>query len=198
MFSQSWLAHSSLYHPAAQCQLDQRLQRISKRESVPSYRAGEYETVKSVTLVCSPHARVGAERCCAQPPPWQPGRFTPCTDHRWQDVAPKMYDVTDAAAINSDHQELMAPWAYNGAAVTLFFIGFFGFFLNIFVIALMYKDVQLWTPMNIILFNLVCSDFSVSIIGNPLTLTSAISHRWLYGKSICVAYGFFMSLLGKV
>ncbi|XP_053658836.1 vertebrate ancient opsin-like [Anopheles marshallii] len=107
-----------------------------------------------------------------------------------------MYDVTDAASINSDHQELMAPWAYNGAAVTLFFIGFFGFFLNIFVIALMYKDVQLWTPMNIILFNLVCSDFSVSIIGNPLTLTSAISHRWLFGKSVCVAYGFFMSLLG--
>ena len=56
-----------------------------------------------------------------------------------------MYDVTDAAAINSDHQELMAPWAYNGAAVTLFFIGFFGFFLNIFVIALMYKDVQVRT-----------------------------------------------------
>uniref|UniRef100_A0A182VXB0 G-protein coupled receptors family 1 profile domain-containing protein n=1 Tax=Anopheles minimus TaxID=112268 RepID=A0A182VXB0_9DIPT len=107
-----------------------------------------------------------------------------------------MYDVTDAASINSDYRELMAPWAYNGAAVTLFFIGFFGFFLNIFVIALMYKDVQLWTPMNIILFNLVCSDFSVSIIGNPFTLTSAISHRWLYGKSICVAYGFFMSLLG--
>uniref|UniRef100_A0A182VB48 G-protein coupled receptors family 1 profile domain-containing protein n=1 Tax=Anopheles merus TaxID=30066 RepID=A0A182VB48_ANOME len=186
MFSQAWLAHSTLYRPqAAQCQLDQRLQRISKRESVPSYRAGEYETVKCVTLVCSPHARH-----------LMPGRFTPCTDQRWQDVAPKMYDVTDAAAINSDHQELMAPWAYNGAAVTLFFIGFFGFFLNIFVIALMYKDVQLWTPMNIILFNLVCSDFSVSIIGNPLTLTSAISHRWLYGKSICVAYGFFMSLLG--
>lgn len=23
MFSQAWLAHSSLYHPAAQCQLDQ-------------------------------------------------------------------------------------------------------------------------------------------------------------------------------
>uniref|UniRef100_A0A182LYF6 G-protein coupled receptors family 1 profile domain-containing protein n=1 Tax=Anopheles culicifacies TaxID=139723 RepID=A0A182LYF6_9DIPT len=107
-----------------------------------------------------------------------------------------MYDVTDAASIHSDYRELMAPWAYNGAAVTLFFIGFFGFFLNIFVIALMYKDVQLWTPMNIILFNLVCSDFSVSIIGNPFTLTSAISHRWLYGKSVCVAYGFFMSLLG--
>uniref|UniRef100_A0A182NFH8 G-protein coupled receptors family 1 profile domain-containing protein n=1 Tax=Anopheles dirus TaxID=7168 RepID=A0A182NFH8_9DIPT len=121
----------------------------------------------------------------------------PQTDHRRQDVAPKMYDVTDApSSTNAGYQELMAPWAYNGAAVTLFFIGFFGFFLNVFVIALMYKDIQLWTPLNIILFNLVCSDFSVSIIGNPLTLTSAISHRWLFGRSLCVAYGFFMSLLG--
>ncbi|XP_058824917.1 vertebrate ancient opsin-like [Topomyia yanbarensis] len=92
--------------------------------------------------------------------------------------------------------ELMEPWAYVAAAVTLFFIGFFGFFLNLFVIALMCKDVQLWTPMNIILFNVVCSDFSVSIIGNPFTLASAISHHWIFGSRTCVAYGFFMSLLG--
>ncbi|XP_062565944.1 vertebrate ancient opsin-like [Armigeres subalbatus] len=92
--------------------------------------------------------------------------------------------------------ELMESWAYVAAAVTLFFIGFFGFFLNLFVIALMCKDMQLWTPMNIILFNLVCSDFSVSIIGNPFTLTSAISRHWLFGPTVCVAYGFFMSLLG--
>ncbi|XP_065088642.1 vertebrate ancient opsin-like [Ochlerotatus camptorhynchus] len=92
--------------------------------------------------------------------------------------------------------ELMEPWAYVAAAVTLFFIGFFGFFLNLFVIALMCKDVQLWTPMNIILFNLVCSDFSVSIVGNPFTLTSAISHHWIFGPTVCIAYGFFMSLLG--
>lgn len=38
--------------------------------------------------------------------------------------------------------ELMEPWAYVAATVTLFFIGFFGFFLNLFVIALMCKDVQ--------------------------------------------------------
>uniref|UniRef100_A0A182VXB1 G-protein coupled receptors family 1 profile domain-containing protein n=1 Tax=Anopheles minimus TaxID=112268 RepID=A0A182VXB1_9DIPT len=102
----------------------------------------------------------------------------------------------DVASSAVDYEELMAPWAYNAAAVTLFCIGFFGFFLNLFVIALMSKDMQLWTPMNIILFNLVCSDFSVSIIGNPLTLTSAISHRWIFGRTLCVAYGFFMSLLG--
>ncbi|XP_058115803.1 vertebrate ancient opsin-like [Anopheles ziemanni] len=107
-----------------------------------------------------------------------------------------MNDVSHDASLEADYQELMPPWAYSVAAVTLFFIGFFGFFLNLFVLALMYKDIQLWTPMNIILFNLVCSDFSVSIIGNPLTLTSAISHRWLFGSAMCVAYGFFMSLLG--
>ncbi|XP_053671741.1 vertebrate ancient opsin-like [Anopheles nili] len=103
---------------------------------------------------------------------------------------------TDVASTVVDYEELMAPWAYNASAITLFFIGFFGFFLNLFVIALMCKDMQLWTPMNIILFNLVCSDFSVSIIGNPLTLSSAISHRWIFGRTLCVAYGFFMSLLG--
>uniref|UniRef100_A0A182SF84 G-protein coupled receptors family 1 profile domain-containing protein n=1 Tax=Anopheles maculatus TaxID=74869 RepID=A0A182SF84_9DIPT len=103
----------------------------------------------------------------------------------------------DVASSVVDYEDLMAPWAYNAAAITLFFIGFFGFFLNLFVIALMSKDMQLWTPMNIILFNLVCSDFSVSIIGNPLTLTSAISHRWIFGRTLCVAYGFFMSLLGN-
>ncbi|XP_050087465.1 vertebrate ancient opsin-like [Anopheles aquasalis] len=105
-------------------------------------------------------------------------------------------DPTDVALTAADYEELMAPWAYNASAFALFFIGFFGFFLNLFVIALMCKDVQLWTPMNIILFNLVCSDFSVSIIGNPLTLSSAISHRWIFGRTLCVAYGFFMSLLG--
>lgn len=118
-----------------------------------------------------------------------------------------------------EETELMEPWAYTATAVTLFFIGFFGFFLNIFVIILMCRDLQvnimsiqfffcnqtmlsffifpqLWTPMNIILFNLICSDFSVSIIGNPFTLTSAIAHRWIYGPDVCTAYGFFMSLLG--
>ncbi|XP_055605743.1 opsin-3-like [Uranotaenia lowii] len=114
------------------------------------------------------------------------------------DAGPRPPGEGNGGTRTEDHgpDTLMEPWAYVASAVTLFFIGFFGFFLNLFVIALMCKDVQLWTPMNIILFNLVCSDFSVSIIGNPFTLTSAISHRWIFGAQICVAYGFFMSLLG--
>lgn len=57
---------------------------------------------------------------------------------------------------------------------------------------------QLWTPINLILFNLVCSDFSVSVLGNPFTLVSALSHHWVFGNFMCVIYGFFMTLLGKL
>ncbi|XP_074041290.1 pinopsin [Leptinotarsa decemlineata] len=96
---------------------------------------------------------------------------------------------------NGEHM-LMSAGGYIAAAIMLFFIGFFGFFLNLCVIVLMWKDKQLWTPLNIILFNLVCSDFSVSILGNPLTLASALSYRWIFGKTMCKMYGFFMSLLG--
>ncbi|XP_067011411.2 pinopsin [Anabrus simplex] len=54
----------------------------------------------------------------------------------------------------------------------------------------------LWTPINLVLFNLVMSDFSVSVLGNPLTLAAAIMRRWIFGRAMCVIYGFFMSLLG--
>ncbi|XP_013161887.1 PREDICTED: parapinopsin-like [Papilio xuthus] len=90
----------------------------------------------------------------------------------------------------------MPRWGYVMSAFVLFLIGFFGFFLNLLVIILMYKDRQLWTPLNIILFNLVCSDFSVSVLGNPFTLISALFHRWIFGRTMCVLYGFFMALLG--
>jgi H+/Cl- antiporter ClcA len=38
--------------------------------------------------------------------------------------------------------EHMSQFAYLLTAITLFFIGFFGFFLNLFVIILMCKDIQ--------------------------------------------------------
>jgi hypothetical protein len=38
--------------------------------------------------------------------------------------------------------EYMEPWAFTATAVVLFFIGFFGFSLNLLVIVLMCKDIQ--------------------------------------------------------
>ncbi|CAH2041625.1 unnamed protein product, partial [Iphiclides podalirius] len=103
----------------------------------------------------------------------------------------------DSVARAADEDFLLMPrWGYIVSALVLFLIGFFGFFLNLLVILLMFKDRQLWTPLNIILFNLVCSDFSVSVLGNPFTLISALFHRWVFGRTMCVLYGFFMALLG--
>ncbi|XP_044749566.1 rhodopsin-like [Coccinella septempunctata] len=91
---------------------------------------------------------------------------------------------------------LMDDAGYIASALALLIIGVLGFFLNLFVIILMLRDKQLWTPLNIILFNLVCSDFSVSIFGNPFALLSALAHGWIFGTMMCQIYGFFMSLLG--
>ncbi|CAH2041624.1 unnamed protein product, partial [Iphiclides podalirius] len=110
-----------------------------------------------------------------------------------------LYSVQFNGTLMGHYEEfplLMPRWGYVASAFVLFLIGFFGFFLNLMVILIMFKDRQLWTPLNIILFNLVCSDFSVSFLGNPFTLISALFHRWIFGHSMCVLYGFFMALLG--
>ncbi|KAL4713310.1 hypothetical protein ACJJTC_015297 [Scirpophaga incertulas] len=106
------------------------------------------------------------------------------------------FNDTVVRAYDDGFPLLMPKWGYVVSAFVLFLIGFFGFFLNLLVILLMFKDRQLWTPLNIILFNLVCSDFSVSVLGNPFTLISALFHRWVFGHTMCVLYGFFMALLG--
>ncbi|NP_001138950.1 c-opsin [Tribolium castaneum] len=93
--------------------------------------------------------------------------------------------------------ELLIPVeGYIAAAVVLFCIGFFGFSLNLTVIIFMLKERQLWSPLNIILFNLVVSDFLVSVLGNPWTFFSAINYGWIFGETGCTIYGFIMSLLG--
>ncbi|XP_071441381.1 uncharacterized protein [Hetaerina americana] len=102
--------------------------------------------------------------------------------------------VADEGA--DEERLLMSPGAYAAAAVALLLIGLLGFVTNLLVMVLMCKNKQLWTPLNAILFNLVCSDFSVSLLGNPMTLTAALYRRWIFGRTMCVIYGFFMSLLG--
>lgn len=57
---------------------------------------------------------------------------------------------------------------------------------------------QLWTPQNVIIFNLASSDFAISVLGNPVTLAAAITKGWIFGHTLCVIYGFFMALLGNI
>ncbi|KAF0763140.1 rhodopsin-like, partial [Aphis craccivora] len=85
---------------------------------------------------------------------------------------------------------------YLGAAIVLSIIGIVGFLFNTCVIFIMIRDPRLWTPQNVIIFNLATSDLAVSVLGNPVTLAAAITKGWIFGQTICVIYGFFMALFG--
>lgn len=90
----------------------------------------------------------------------------------------------------------LLPWEYNCYAAILFLIGFFGFNFNLVAMILICKN-KLWTPMNIILVNLLASDFCVSFLGTPWSFFAAVYRGWAFGRTVCVAYGFLMAVSGK-
>ncbi|XP_076287703.1 pinopsin [Lasioglossum baleicum] len=95
------------------------------------------------------------------------------------------------------HEEYVHPAVYVGAAIALGFIGFFGFTMNLLVAVVIVKDAQnLWTPVNVILVNMIVGDFLVAALGNPVAMVSAITGGWYWGYKVCLWYAWFMSTLG--
>ncbi|XP_076172561.1 pinopsin isoform X3 [Ptiloglossa arizonensis] len=100
-------------------------------------------------------------------------------------------------ATDDTGEEHVSPVIYIGAAIVLAFIGFFGFTMNLLVAVVIVKDAQtLWTPVNVILVNLVVGDFLVAALGNPVAMVSAITGGWYWGYKVCLWYAWFMSTLG--
>ncbi|KAK2588365.1 hypothetical protein KPH14_004379 [Odynerus spinipes] len=103
----------------------------------------------------------------------------------------------DANLTSISVAEQMSPGIYVGASITLGVIGFLGFSMNLMVAVIIVKDAQaLWTPVNVILLNLVVGDFLVAALGNPLAMASAITGGWYWGYNACLWYAWFMSTLG--
>ncbi|XP_076656247.1 uncharacterized protein LOC143360927 isoform X2 [Halictus rubicundus] len=95
------------------------------------------------------------------------------------------------------HEDYVHPAVYIGAAIALALIGFFGFTMNLMVVVVIVKDAQnLWTPVNVILVNLVVGDFLVAALGIPVAMVSAITGGWYWGYKMCLWYAWFMSTLG--
>ncbi|CAL7939521.1 unnamed protein product [Xylocopa violacea] len=91
----------------------------------------------------------------------------------------------------------VSTFVYVSAAIALGFIGFFGFTMNLLVAVVIVKDAQiLWSPVNVILVNLVVGDFLVAALGNPIAMVSAITGGWYWGHKMCLWYAWFMSTLG--
>ncbi|KAF3423727.1 hypothetical protein E2986_09344 [Frieseomelitta varia] len=85
-------------------------------------------------------------------------------------------------------EDQVSPVVYVSTATALGFIGFFGFTMNLLVAVVIIKDAEtLWTPVNVILVNLIVGDFLVAAFGNPVAMISAITGGW---------YAWFMSTLG--
>lgn len=87
------------------------------------------------------------------------------------------------------YEDQVSPVMYIGAAIALGFIGFFGFTANLLVAIVIVKDAQiLWTPVNVILFNLVVSDDTLLTIIPRLSfvffVTDFFFFFFLCGKSI--------------
>ncbi|KAG7199416.1 hypothetical protein KM043_014045 [Ampulex compressa] len=107
--------------------------------------------------------------------------------------------IWSTVASDAEIEDRLSPTVYISAAIALGIIGFFGFVMNLLVAVVIVKDSQkLWTPVNVVLFNLVVGDFLVAALGNPVAMTSAISGGWYWGYKICLWYAWFMSTLGFV
>ncbi|XP_043519454.1 pinopsin-like [Frieseomelitta varia] len=94
-------------------------------------------------------------------------------------------------------EDQVSPVVYVSTATALGFIGFFGFTMNLLVAVVIIKDAEtLWTPVNVILVNLIVGDFLVAAFGNPVAMISAITGGWYWGYKMCLWYAWFMSTLG--
>ncbi|XP_009868291.1 PREDICTED: opsin-5-like [Apaloderma vittatum] len=59
-----------------------------------------------------------------------------------------------------------------------------------------YKKKNLLKPAEYFIINLAISDLGMTLALCPLAVTSSLSHRWLYGKQICLFYAFCGVMFG--
>ncbi|XP_014348795.2 opsin 7, group member a, partial [Latimeria chalumnae] len=78
----------------------------------------------------------------------------------------------------------------------LLFAGVCSLIGNSILLYISYKKKHLLKPAEFLIINLAVSDLGMTVTLYPLAITSAISHRWLFGKSICLFYAFCGVLFG--
>jgi hypothetical protein len=56
---------------------------------------------------------------------------------------------------------------------------------------------QLVTPMNVIILNIVASDFLTCIFGSTVSLIASIHHGWYFGDAMCTINGYINAIMGE-
>jgi len=91
----------------------------------------------------------------------------------------------------------LSPTGHLLVALSLGFIGTFGFLNNLLVLVLFCRYKVLRSPINFLLVNICLSDLLVCVLGTPFSFAASTQGRWLIGDGGCVWYGFANSLLGE-
>ena len=56
---------------------------------------------------------------------------------------------------------------------------------------------QVRTPFNVVLMNMVLSEFVIASVGVPIDFTASIMGGWKASKSVCIFTGFTLTLTGE-
>ncbi|TRY82208.1 hypothetical protein DNTS_032385 [Danionella cerebrum] len=91
----------------------------------------------------------------------------------------------------------LSPTGHVLVAVSLGFIGTFGFLNNLLVLVLFCRYKVLRSPINFLLVNICLSDLLVCVLGTPFSFAASTQGRWLIGERGCVWYGFANSLFER-
>ncbi|CAH2245758.1 opsin-5 [Pelobates cultripes] len=82
------------------------------------------------------------------------------------------------------------------AGIYLLFIGLLSTLGNGYVIFMAFSRKKKLRPAEIMTINLAVCDLGISVTGKPFCIVSFLSHRWVFGWTMCKCYGFIGFLFG--
>ncbi|XP_063309100.1 opsin-5-like [Pelobates fuscus] len=86
--------------------------------------------------------------------------------------------------------------ADNTVGIIYLLFGMCSVFGNSLLLYISFTKRQLLKPAEYFIVNLAFSDLGMTVILYPLAITSSFSHRWIYGRHVCLFYAFCGVLFG--
>ncbi|XP_040577753.1 pinopsin-like [Lepeophtheirus salmonis] len=90
----------------------------------------------------------------------------------------------------------ISPILYGCACVYLSIIGVIGILINSFVIYAFSQIKRVRNPFNLLVLNLIVTEFLVSLFGIPIDFLSSFNRGWKFGRFFCQIVGFVLTYLG--
>ncbi|XP_040577306.1 blue-sensitive opsin isoform X2 [Lepeophtheirus salmonis] len=88
------------------------------------------------------------------------------------------------------------PIIYGIACFYLALVGFIGCLCNSFIIFVFLRIPKVRSPFNILILNLIVTEFVVSFFGIPVDFLSSFNRGWKYGEGFCKVVGFVLTAMG--